>query len=68
MRYLLAILSISIIAATARADSDLVQLHYDLEIASYCGLVNEQVYQGFKILLAQERESNQFTQSEIEKA
>ena len=62
------IVLITLTSTPVRADSDLIQLHYDLEIASYCGLVSQEVLTGFNFLLAQKIESDHVTQEENEKA
>ena len=68
IRFVIAFLSLFGATFPAHADSELVLLHYDLEIASYCGLVDDQVLLGFQALLLQITESEQSAKSEIEQA
>ena len=46
----------------------LVQIHYDLEVASYCGLVSESVLEGFHSALQVQIDSDKFTSDDIEQA
>ena len=68
IRILIAYLSLVGTTFPAHADSELVLLYYDLEIASYCGLVDDQVVLGFQALLLEKKESEQLTKSEMEQA
>ena len=68
IRLLIAFISLAGAALPAHADSELVMLHYDLEIASYCGLVDDQVLLGFQALLLQKLELEQLSKSELEQA
>ena len=54
--------------AFADLDSALVKLHYDLEIASYCGLVTPKVMEGFHIALNQNISENNLSREDIEQA
>ena len=68
IRNLIAFLALAGTAFPAHSDSELVLLYYDLEIASYCGLVDDQAVLGFQALLAEKTESEQLTKSELEQA
>ena len=52
----------------ADSNQDLVRLHYDLEVASYCGLVNEKALNGFNRSLQQTIADEKLTRKVIEKA
>ncbi len=57
-------------SSTSLADSnqDLVRLHYDLEVASYCGLVNEKALNGFNRSLQQTIADAKLTRKDIEES
>ena len=55
-------------ASLADSNQDLVRLHYDLEVASYCGLVNEKALNGFNRSLQQTIADEMLTRKDIEKA
>ena len=55
-------------AALADSNQDLVRLHYDLEVASYCGLVNEKALNGFNRSLQQTIAVEKLTRKDIEEA
>ena len=46
----------------------LVQIHYDLEVASYCGLVSESVLEGFHSALQVQTDSANLSLEDIEQA
>ena len=55
-------------ASLADSNQDLVRLHYDLEVASYCGLVNDKALNGFNHLLQQTIADENLTRKNIEEA
>ena len=55
-------------ASLADSNQVLVRLHYDLEVASYCGLVNEKALNGFNRSLQQTTADEKLTRKDIEKA
>ena len=67
---LLVIVAFYAVSSASLADSnqDLVRLHYDLEVASYCGLVNEKALNGFNRSLQQTIADEMLTRKDIEKA
>lgn len=59
---------LSMVPALADTRERLVQLHYDLEVAAYCGLVSENVLSGFRSALQYETENADLSQREVELA
>ncbi len=60
--------ALSIIPTVANTHERLVQLHYDLEVAAYCGLVSQNVLTGFQKALKYEIEKANLSQEDIELA
>ena len=59
---------LSMAPALADTRERLIQLHYDLEVAVYCGLVSENVLSGFQSALKYETENNDLSQNDVELA
>ncbi len=57
-----------IVPTVANTQERLIQLHYDLEVAAYCGLVSKNVLEGFQTALKDETESANLSQGDIELA
>ena len=47
---------------------ELVQIHYDLEVANYCGVVNNNALAGFNAALQHLKESENVTDEDVEQA
>ena len=65
-----AILSLLLVVSTALADPDpeVVELHYDLEVASYCGLASDVVIEGFHKVLNQLIVDKNLSRNDIEES
>ena len=57
-----------VVPSIAETRDGLVRIHYDLEVASYCGLATESVVEGFRNALKLQTESADVTQHDVEQA
>ncbi len=71
MRYIARIILLvfgTVTLCSADSDSDLIRLHYDLEIAAYCGLVTPKSQFGFHIALKEIVKRDKLSDKDIENA
>lgn len=64
----LTVCALSIVPTVASTQERLIELHYDLEVAAYCGLVSKNVLTGFQTALKNETETANHSQRDIELA